>query len=97
LHRAPDQAVALERARWLAELAQAIAQAQKLAWSLGVVDGDDEEARELYARLEAVRGEVDALRFGDWVDVRTEIDPKWVKCLFADGQALAAAPLRKLP
>lgn len=95
MHRAPDQAVALERARWLAELAQAIAQAQKLAWSLGVVEGDNGEARELYARLEALRAEVDSLRFGDWVDVRTEIDPKWVQSLFENGEALTA-PVRKL-
>jgi hypothetical protein len=84
LHRAPDQVVALERARWLAELAQAIAQAQKLAWRLGVAEGDSEEARELYARLEAVRTEVDSLRFNGWGDVRREIDPAWLEGLIPD-------------
>jgi hypothetical protein len=81
VHRSPDQVEALERSRWLAELAQAIAQAQKLAWSLGVVEGDSGEARSLYARLEAVRSEVDSLRFGDWANVRREIDPSWVEDL----------------
>lgn len=81
MHRARDQVVALERARWLSELAEAVAQAQKLAWSLGVIDGDDDEARELYARLEAVRGEIDSLRFGRWAEVRSEIDPKWLEAL----------------
>jgi hypothetical protein len=81
LHRAPDQVVALERARWLAELTQAIAEAQKLAWRLGVAEGDSEEARELYARLEAVRNEVDALRFDGWSSVRREIDTAWLESL----------------
>jgi hypothetical protein len=86
LLRARDQLVALERARWLTELAQAIAHAQKLVWSLGVVDGDDEEARELYARLEAVRSEVDSLRFGSWA--RREVDPRWLRSFMADDLSL---------
>jgi hypothetical protein len=69
----------LERARWLAELGQAIAQAQKLAWRLGVVEGDVEEARELYARLEAVRAELESLRTTGWVGVRQEVDSSWLK------------------
>jgi hypothetical protein len=81
LHSAPDQVVALERARWLDELINAISQAQRLAWCLGVAECDSEEARQLYARLEAVRGEVDSLRFGNWVAVRKEIDPKWLERL----------------
>jgi hypothetical protein len=81
----------LEQARWLSELAQAVAQAQKVAWSLGVIDGDDEEARELYARLEAVRTEIDSLRFGRWVDVRREIDPKWLEALL-QGSFAASQP-----
>ena len=84
MHRAPDQVVALERARWLAELAQAIAQAQKLAWRLGVAEGDSEEARELYARLEAVGSEVDSLRFDGWIEVRREVDPSWIESLVKD-------------
>lgn len=79
--------MALERARWLAELAQAIAQAQKLVWTLGVSEGDSGEARDLYARLELVRGEVEALRFGGWVEVRTEIDPMWLRGLLGAADA----------
>ena len=89
MHRAPDQLVALQRARWLAELAQAIAQAQKLAWSLGVVEGDSEEARELYTRLEAVRTEVESLRFNGWGDVRREVDPVWLEGFIQDQAWLA--------
>jgi hypothetical protein len=69
----------LERARWLDELTNAISQAQGLAWRL-----DCEEARQLYARLEAVRSEVASLRFGDWVAVRKEVDPVWLKRLLDD-------------
>ena len=79
---APDQVVALERARWLAELIRAIAEAQKLAWRLGVAEGDCDDARELYGRLEAVRDELEALRLGEWVAVRKEIDPIWLENLF---------------
>ena len=90
MHRAPDQVVAMERARWLADLAEAIAQAQKLAWSLGVAEGDSEEARDLYARLEALRTEVESLRFDGWVDVRREIDPAWLESLIPHGAWPAA-------
>ena len=69
----------MERARWLDELAHAIGEAQSLAWHLGVLDGDSELARDLYARLETVRSEVASLRFGDWVSVRKEIDPIWLE------------------
>jgi hypothetical protein len=92
LHRAPNQAVALERARWLTELADAIDQAQKLAWRLGVAEGDSEEARTAYARLEAVRAEVDSLRFGGWAEVRSQIDVAWLEQLIRDSDALAAPP-----
>ena len=91
MHRPPDEFVAMERARWLGELALAIDQAQRLAWRLGVVEGDNAEAKELYAELEAVRAEVDALRFGDWVEVRKEIDPSWLQSLLGNAKLLGAA------
>ena len=81
MYRAPTHADVLSRTRWLDELIQTIGQAQRLAWSLGMEDGDCEEARELYARLEAVRTEVEALRYGDWLGVRKEVDPNWLAAL----------------
>jgi hypothetical protein len=72
-----SQAVAAERARWLDELTTAVGEAQLLAWRLGVAEGSSEEARALYARLEAVRAEIEWLRIG-WAGVRKEIDPKWM-------------------
>jgi hypothetical protein len=95
MHRAPDQVVALERARWLAELGRAIVHAQKLAWRLGVAEGDSEEARELYARLEAVRLELDGLRFNGWIAVRAEVDASWLDALLQDNELRAAANDRR--
>lgn len=72
---------ATERARWLAELAVAIEQAQVVAWRIGVIEGDEPEALELYARLEAAREEVDALRRGSWTGVSQDMDPAWLRLL----------------
>jgi len=92
LHRAArNQAAAIDRVRWLDELAGAITQAQRLTWRLGVVEGDCEEARTLYARLEAALDEVKALRLSDWADIRQEIDPKWIDGMLG-GALLPAAP-----
>ena len=88
MYRAPTHADVLSRTRWLDELIQTIGQAQRLAWSLGMEDGDCEEARELYARLEAVRTEVEALRYGDWLGVRKEVDPNWLAALLGATELL---------
>ena len=83
----------MERIRWLDELACAIAQAQQLTWRLGVLEGDSEEARTIYARLETVLGEVEALRVSDWADIRQEIDPKWLDGVLG-GVFVPALPAR---
>ena len=56
---------AAARTRWLSELSIAIDEAQWLAWRIGVVEGDNPEALELYVRLEIARAEVEALRGRD--------------------------------
>ena len=50
------------RATWLSELSKAIDEAQWLAWRIGVVEGHNALALELYVRLESVRAEVEAMR-----------------------------------
>jgi hypothetical protein len=51
------------RARqWLLELDRAIDEAQWLAWRIGVVEGRNAQALELYVQLELVRAEVEAVR-----------------------------------
>jgi hypothetical protein len=53
------------RAQWLSDLNKAIDEAQWLAWRIGVVEGRNAQALELYVRLELVRGEVEAMRGRD--------------------------------
>ena len=50
------------RAQWLSELGRAIDEAQWLAWRVGVVEGRNALALELYVELELVRAEVEAMR-----------------------------------
>lgn len=50
------------RAQWLSELNRAIDEAQWLAWRIGVVEGRNAQALELYVQLEMLRAEVEALR-----------------------------------
>ena len=73
----------LERARWLAELSDAISQAEHLAWRLGYAEGDSGDARALHARLVAMRAELEALR-SSWAAAPAEIDPLWAN-LFPPG------------
>ena len=42
------------RAQWLSELSRAIDEAQWLAWRIGVVEGRNAQALELYVQLELV-------------------------------------------
>jgi hypothetical protein len=49
------------RAQWLSELNKAIDEAQWLAWRLGVVEGRNAQALELYVQLEMMRAEVEAM------------------------------------
>ncbi|HZB70058.1 MAG TPA: hypothetical protein VE403_06815 [Sphingomicrobium sp.] len=72
-----DQRAAVEQARWLAELAQAIARAQRLTRSLAASQGTSAEVRRLCGRLEAVELEVEEFRRGSRHLCRRQIDPKW--------------------
>ena len=91
MYRARTQAAALDRARWLDELDEAVGQAQRLTWRLGVQEGDSEEARALYARLEAIKLELDSLRYGDWKEVRSELEPQWLELFLGAANALREA------
>lgn len=50
------------RTQWVSELVRAIDEAQWLAWRIGVVEGRNALALELYVRLELVRAEVESMR-----------------------------------
>jgi hypothetical protein len=59
---ASDKALpGMARAQWLSELSAAIDEAQWLAWRIGVVEGRNAKALELYVQLEMVRAEVEAM------------------------------------
>jgi hypothetical protein len=75
--RASIKTSSAERARWLSELADALDEAQKVAWRLGVSEGDSAEAKELYGRIEAAQAEVDRLRLSGSRRIREESDPDW--------------------
>ena len=77
-----------DRARWLAELASAIDDAQRVAWQIGVEEGNNAEARSLYARLEAARLEVEALRRGRWSREPADVCPDWMRSLLAASNLL---------
>ena len=81
--RVPAKFSAAERAQWLAELAEAIDEAQKLVWRLGVSEGNSARANELYARLEAARAEVDALRRSGSKELTAEAHPDWLDLLLS--------------
>ena len=72
-----EQMTAL-RAAWLAQLAEAIEGAQRLAWQLGMQERTSTEARQLYGQLEAARLELDSLR-GLAVPPTHDIDPNWLQ------------------
>lgn len=47
---------------WITELARAIDEAQWLAWRIGVLEGPNMVALDLYVRLECARAELESLR-----------------------------------
>lgn len=77
MNRSTGPAVAAERSRWLAELAQAVGQAQRLARILGIPEGNCAEGNEIFGRLESIRIEVESLRRGSRVLPQSEVDPLW--------------------
>jgi len=92
--RMPIMISATERARWLAELAAAMDEAQVLLWRIGVAEGDNADARDLYGRLEAARAEIECLR-GVREVARARFDPNWTK-LSAGVEGPTVARLRRL-
>jgi len=67
------------RARWLAELSDALQQAHDLMWKLGMGDAGGAAAMELYLRVETARLEVQALRLGRRYDKPQEIAAEWTE------------------
>jgi hypothetical protein len=75
----PIEVSAAERARWLAELADALEQAERLVWSLGDLPRSDPEMVDLYGSLDAARAEVQALRVKRIATAPADLHPFWTK------------------
>ena len=84
----PDNELLQERSVWLAELACAVNDAQRLTWALGA-SGENRLAMELYAKLEVVRLEIEDLRSRARATRRNNLDPFWVESpLWAAGRRI---------
>lgn len=68
----------MERARWLAELSAALNEARRLAEELGEGEART-EAVELCSRIEAVRREVESLRFRQISPAEAQLGPEWIQ------------------
>lgn len=79
LPRLSNQWSASDKARWLAELARAIDEAQQVVWRLLREHGDNSRASELYGQLEAARQEVQQLQGGVARAARLEFGPEWTE------------------
>jgi hypothetical protein len=73
----PIEIPAAERARWLAELSEALNGAHRVIRCLDLQSHQREEAIELYLRIEAARLEVQSLRLSRSLTPRQEIHPDW--------------------
>jgi hypothetical protein len=72
----PIQVPPAERARWLAELAQALEDAQRLFHQLDLRSMSRANASELYMRIEAARLEVHSLQLSRSLRPRAQFPPK---------------------
>ena len=75
----PIEVSAADRARWLAELADALEQAERLVWSLGDLPSTNPEMIDLYGSLDAARAEVQALRVKRVATPPADLRPFWIK------------------
>ena len=75
----PIEVPPADRARWLAELAQALDDAQRLFRELDVRTIPRDDAFELYMRIEAARLEVQSLRLSRSLRERAEMSPQRMK------------------
>lgn len=71
----PTEVPAAARARWLAELSQALDEAHQVLVKLQLSADGRPDAMELFARIEAAKLEVQSLRLSRSLNPRKENDP----------------------
>jgi len=69
----------LNRARWLAELALAVQQAEEATRRLAFAEADRGQVQELRHRLQLVKSEIEDLRRGGWRTQGRELGSKWIR------------------
>jgi len=88
-----SELVASARARWIAELAEALEAAGRVAILLGGEQAGSDELAALRDRISAARAELDALRSGGLGEVRRQIGPDWTKLAAWHGNLTERAKL----
>jgi hypothetical protein len=73
----PTDVPAADRARWLAEVADALEQAHRLLFELHLENDAASDALDLYVRIEGARLQVQALRSSRSITPRARPDPNW--------------------
>jgi hypothetical protein len=75
----PTEVPGAERAKWLAELAEALNEAHDLVTNIDLGGGEKAEVLELYIRIEAARLEVQSLRLSRSFEPRRDFGPEWTR------------------
>ena len=75
----PTEVPAADRARWLAELAEALNAAHELLQNLPFAEGEGATANELYIRIQGARLEVQSLRLSRSLNARQDSRPDWIE------------------
>jgi hypothetical protein len=73
----PTEVAVADNARWLAELSDALVEAQQLLFRLDLPSSSRSTAAELYQMIEATRLEVRSLTVSRSFNPRDEKHPKW--------------------
>lgn len=73
----PTETSAAERARWLAELSEALNEAHRVVEQLDWRDEQRPAAQDLYLRIQAARFEVQSLRLSRSLNPSSRFAPKW--------------------
>lgn len=73
----PTEVAAANRARWLAELSEALCEAQQLLFRLDLTGSSRSTSAELYQMIEAARLEVRSLSVSRSIKAHDENHPKW--------------------
>lgn len=74
----PTDVAATQRSRWLAEISDALAEAQDLVWQLAMTGSRDVDALDLSARIESARAEAQSMRINRAARDAVQMDPEWI-------------------